>query len=148
MPLSNPTLERQSIGRGPNGTIVVAQLWAGLPTGRDGRPRWSVVLIKDGFIAPGGRTGTETEAKQFYVHVAGHCNVDPLTEGRARELLADVGYHTEYCRTCSCVLPIGGRFCTACGRPGGRKLPGGTVAGLPAPGSGARPVLLAEVTIP
>lgn len=145
MPRFKPRLERQAIGRGSTGTVVSAQLWAGLPIGRNGLPRWAVVLVKDNVIAPGGRTGTENEARQFFDHVSGHLDHYPLTEQQARDIFAEHGIGDAHCPGCAARLPIGGRFCTGCGRPGGVHMRGQEA--LPAPGSSS-PALILAVFVP
>ena len=140
-----PKLEQQAIAHKPGKAVVVAQLWSGLPIGRDGKPRWAVVLVTNGLITPGGRTGTEAEAKHFYQHVAHHFAEHPLTEQRAREILAEHGVDPAHCPTCACILPIGGQFCVACGRPCGVR--SSISVGRPAPGSRARPIAMAPLHI-
>ncbi len=135
-----PVLERQAIGRGNLGSIVFVQLWSGLPGGR-----YAVVYFKDGFVT-NERSGNWTERLRDYAHAATHLAVDPLTEEQARDLLAANGLPREqFCTTCSCRLPLGNRFCTACGRPGPFIK---ATLGTPAPGSSASPILLADYPLP
>lgn len=134
-----PVLERQAAGRGQLGSIVFVQLWSGMPGGR-----WAVVYFKDGLVT-NERSGTYGPTLQSYAHAATHLAKDPLTEEQVRDALAAYGLPREsFCTECSCRLPLGGRFCTACGTPHHIKV----TLGTPAPGSSAAAVLLGEYRVP
>lgn len=135
-----PVLERQAIGQGKLGSIVFVQLWSGLPGGRH-----AVIYFKDCVIT-NERSGTYTERLRDYSHAATHLAVNPLTEEQVRDVLDAYRLpREEFCAACSCRLPLGNRFCTACGVPGPFIR---ATLGRPAPGSNAEPVLLIPYRTP
>lgn len=115
-----PRLDEQIIGHNPDtGNLVVVQHWSGFPGSRH-----ATIII--GFSAGGIRDAPrEQMASEGAVENRFNCARSRIggrvvnTE-RAREILEELGHPAEERCTepyCGARLPIGGRYCTTCGRP-------------------------------
>ncbi len=115
-----PSLDDQAIGFNPDLRIlVVAQRWSGFPRGLHAEIhfRFTEAGFKDLQLEHPGMPRTVLE--QFRSAAAGMAS-RAVTEDRAREILVELGHSAEeHCTDirCNARLPLGGRFCVACGKP-------------------------------
>lgn len=115
-----PSLDDQAIAYNSDlGNLVVVQRWSGFLRGLHAEVHFR--------FTPEGcndlqleRTGMPRTVLEHFRSAAAAMASRAVTDARAREILTELGHPAEeHCTAADCRarLPIGGRFCVACGKP-------------------------------
>jgi hypothetical protein len=115
-----PSLDDQAIAYNPDLRIlVIAQRWSGFIRGLHAEVhfRFTPEGCKDLQLE---RSGMPRTVLEQFRGAAAAMAPRAVTETRAREILVELGHPAEeHCTDvrCRARLPLGGRFCVACGKP-------------------------------